>query len=160
MKFLEVEIDEIIFRRLVITALILIVLYMAISMSSILILKNYTLGPDTSANDEGINTKVDSLEGIGSKKIEITGWAYREGDKIETINSNFVLKNQDTDQMYLMKTVMEKKDTLEGTGYENCGLHAQCLTLGLPKGRYQIYILYRNNNEDILADTLIPFEIK
>lgn len=158
MKFWDIEIDETIFKKIIIACVIFILVYMGINMSSLLIFKSYTIGPNTTVNDEEIRTHIDSLS-AESKKIEITGWAYKEGDKIETVNSSFVIKNQETGKMYLMRTKMEHKESLESLGYEEAGMHAQCLTIGLPKGKYQIFVLYRNNNEDILADTLIPFEI-
>ncbi len=158
MKFLDIEINEMIYKRLILAIIILIIVYMAFTMSTLLVFKTYTLGPSTSENDETIRTHIDSLI-VDNKKIEITGWAYKEGQTVEMVNSNFILKNQDTGKMYLMKTVMEKNASLAEIGCGNAGLHAQCLRLGLPKGKYQIFVLYRNDGEDILADTLIPFEI-
>lgn len=158
MNFLDVEIDEALFKKLVIASLVLICVYMAFTMSSLLVFKTYTLGANTSANDETIKTHIDSIL-VDKKKIEITGWAYDEDEPIQIFNSNFVIKNQETDKMYLMRTSMEKKEELEPLGYANAGMHSQCLRLGLPKGKYQIYVLYKNDGKDILADTLIPFEI-
>lgn len=159
MEFLNIEIDEAMFKKLIISSFILIFVYMAFTMSSFLIFKSYTLGPNTSVNDEEIRTHIDSLD-VEKKKIEITGWAYKEGDRIGKINSSFVIKNQETGKMYLMRTKAYNNHNLNGTGYEEAGIHAQCLLIGLPKGKYQIFVLYRNNDQDILADTLIPFEIK
>lgn len=159
MKFLDIEIDEKLFKKIIIGCVIFIVIYMAFTMSSLLIFKSYTLGPNTSVNDEDINTHIDVLE-ISRKKLEIAGWAYKEGEKIEKVNCSYVIKNQDTGKMYLMRTKMEKNKNISDEGYEDAGIHAQCLLFGIPKGKYQILVLYRNNNEDILADTLIPFEIK
>ena len=158
MEFLNFEINEKTFRNIAIGIGIIIIIYMAFTMNSLVVLKSYSLGATTSVNDEEIRTHIDSLD-VGQKKIEITGYAYKEGESIESVDSYFVLKNQDNEKMYLMKTVMEKKQELKEIGCENAGLHAQCMLFGLPKGRYQIMVLYRNNNEDILADTLIPFEI-
>lgn len=158
MEFLNFEINEKTFRNIAIGIGVIIIIYMAFTMNSLVVLKSYSLGATTSVNDEEIRTHIDSLD-VGPKKIEITGYAYKEGESIKSVDSYFVLKNQDNEKMYLMKTVMEKKQELKEIGCENAGLHAQCMLFGLPKGRYQIMVLYRNNNEDILADTLIPFEI-
>lgn len=159
MKFLDIEIDEKLFKKLIIVAIVFIIVYMAFTMSSLLIFKSYTLGPNTSVNDEEIRTHIDILE-PSSKKLEIAGWAYKDGEEIKTVNSNFVIKHQETGKMYLMKSKMYKNTNLQEEMYQLGGLHAQCLTIGIPKGGYQILVLYRNNNEDILADTLITFEIK
>ena len=59
-----------------------------------------------------------------------------------------------------MKSKMYRNKNIQEEMYQLGGLHAQCLTIGIPKGQYQILVLYRNNNQDILADTLITFEIK
>ena len=159
MKFLDIEIDEKMFKKLIIVAIIIIIVYMAFTMSSLLIFKSYALGPNTSVNDEEIRTHIDILE-VSKKKLEIAGWAYKEGDKIETVNSNYVIKHQETGKMYLMRSKMEQNTNVEEKMYELGGLHAQCLLIGIPKGEYQILVLYRNNDEDILADTLITFEVK
>ncbi len=101
---------------------------------------------------------IDLLEPKG-KKIEIAGWAYKEGDKITTVNANYVLKNQETGKMYLMRTKMEENINLSDPDVKMAGLHAQCLLIGIPKGKYDIYVLYRNAEEDILANTLISVDI-
>lgn len=159
MKFLDIEIDGKIYKRLIIIAIVFIIVYMAFTMSSLLIFKSYTLGPNTSVNDEDIRTHIDILE-PSSKKLEIAGYAYKEGEEIKTVNSNFVIKHQETGKMYLMSSKMYENKNVEDEKYMFGGIHAQCLTIGIPKGQYQIFVLYRNNNEDILADTLITFEIK
>lgn len=159
MEFWNVEINEKIFKRLIIAVLVFILVYMGFTMSSLLICKSYKIGENTSENDEKIRTHIDSISSE-TKKIEITGWAYKEGEETETANSSFVIKHQESGRMYLMRTQMKETETLDNLGYSHGGLHAQCLTLGLPKGTYQIFILYKNNDENILADTLIPFEIK
>ena len=158
MEFWNVEINETIFKKLIATVIIFIVVYMAFNMSSLLIFKSYKLGKNTSTNDENIRTHIDLLS-VGNKKLELTGWVYKEGEKTEISDSSFVIKNQDTGKMYLMRTKIEENETLENLGYSHGGLHAQCLLFGLTKGKYQIHILYKNNGNDILADTLIPFEI-
>ena len=159
MKFLDIEMNEKLFKKLMIAAIVLIVVYMAFTMSSLLIFKSYTLGSNTSVNDEKIRTHIDILE-PSSKKIEIAGWAYKEGEAIKTVNSNFVIKHQETGKMYMMKSKMYKNTNIQEEMYQLGGLHAQCLTIGIPKGQYQILVLYQNNSENILADTLITFEVK
>ena len=44
MNFLDIEIDEALFKKLVIASLVLICIYMAFTMSSMLVFKTYTLG--------------------------------------------------------------------------------------------------------------------
>jgi hypothetical protein len=159
MEFLNIEINEVRFKKILVVSIILIIVYLAFTMSSLLVFKSYTLGPNTSVNSENINTHIDVLEAEG-KKIEIAGWAYKEGEAIGTVKSSYVLKNQETGKMYLMRTQMEENINIEEEEHKMAGIHAQCLLFGIPKGWYDIYVLYQNDSEDILAFTLISVEIK
>lgn len=159
MDFLDIEINEQLIKKIIIAVIIILVMYLAMTMSSLLIFKSYTLGPNTSVNGEEINTHIDLLESEG-KKVEISGWAYKEGDEIGTVKCNYVLKNQETGKMYLMRTKMEENiNLLDDEEHKMAGLHAQCLKFGVPKGWYDIYVLYQNDGEDILAFTLISVEL-
>ena len=158
MNFLDLEIDGKIYIRILIIFIVLMITFLALIMSSLLIFNSYKLGPNTSVNDEQINTHIDILEKDG-KKLEIAGWAYKEGEAIGYVNSNYVIKNQETGKMYLMRTQMEENGNIQEEEHKMAGLHAQCLLFGLPKGSYDIYVLYRNDKEDILANTSITVEI-
>lgn len=160
MDFLNIEINEKIFVRILIVSIVVVIMFLALTMSSLLVFKSYELGPNTSIdNHELINTHIDLLE-PSSKKIEIAGWAYKEGEPIGTVNCNYVLKNQETGKMYLMRTQMEENINITEEEHKLAGIHAQCLTFGIPKGMYDIYVLYQNDSEDILSFTLISTEIK
>lgn len=162
MEFLNIEINEKLFIKILAVSIIMVIVYLAFTMSSLLIFKSYTLGPNTSVNDENINTHIDLLEPSpkkNPKKLEISGWAYKEGEAIGTVNSNYVLKNQETGKMYLMRTQMEENINIKEEEHKMAGLHAQCLLFGIPKGMYDIYVLYQNDGEDILAFTLISVEL-
>ncbi len=166
MEFLNIEINEKFFIKILVISIALVITYMAFTMSSLLIFKSYTLGPNTSVTSiepehstefvpEGkISAHIDLLE-VDSKKIEIAGWMFVEGQELKTFNSSFVLKNQETGKMYLMRTQMEDNINLVDEEHKPYGIHAQCLLFGIPKGRYDIYVLYRNNDEDMLVNTLI-----
>lgn len=158
MDFLDIEITEKIYIKTLIVLIIALIIYLALTMSSLLIFKSYTLGANTSVNDEEINTHIDLLEPQG-KKIEISGWAYKEGDEISTVNANYVLKHQETGKMYLMRTKMEENINLSDPEIKQAGLHAQCLLFGIPSGRYDICVLYKNGEEDILANTSIYVDL-
>lgn len=158
MDFLDIEINEKLFIRILIVSIIAVIIYLALTMSSLLIFKSYKLGPNTSTNDEEINTHIDLLE-PSNKKIEISGWAYKEGEAIGKVKCNYVLKNQETGKMYLMRTQMEENINIKEEEHKMAGLHAQCLLFGMPKGMYDIYVLYQNDSEDILSFTLISVEL-
>ncbi len=59
MDFLNIEITENRFKILLIASLIFIFVYMAFTMSSLLVFKSYKLGAHTSVNDEEIRTHID-----------------------------------------------------------------------------------------------------
>lgn len=158
MKFLDIEITKKLYIKILIISLIAIVVLMALTMSSLLVFKSYTLGIDTVVNDEGMNMHIDILE-HDSKKVEIAGWAYYEGEKLGKVNSNYVLENQETRKMYLMRTKMEENINITDEEYKLSGMHAQCLTFGIPKGIYNIYVLYNSSNKNILANTSIQVEL-
>lgn len=158
MEFLNIEITEKLYIKILIISIALIIVYLGLTMSSLLIFKSYSLGPNTSVNDEGINMHIDSLEAKG-KKIEISGWAYKEGESITSVNSNYVLKHKESGKMYLMRTKMEENINLTDEDIKMAGLHAQCLLFGIPSGTYDICVLYQNGEEDILANTLISVDI-
>ena len=158
MEFLNIEITEKLYIKILIISIALIIVYLGLTMSSLLIFKSYSLGPNTSVNDEGINMHIDSLEAKG-KKIEISGWAYKEGESITSVNSNYVLKHKESGKMYLMRTKMEENINLTDEDIKMAGLHAQCLLFGIPSGTYDICVLYQNGEEDILANTLISVDL-
>lgn len=143
--------------KILVVSIILLIIYLAFVMSSFLFIKPYSLGAETSVDDQKIVTHIDVLEKDG-KKLEIAGYAYEDGVPLETINSSFVIKNQETGKMYRMRTQMEDNINVP-EDYRQAGIHAQCFLLGIPKGTYDIYVLYKNNNNDILTYTLISFDI-
>lgn len=159
MDILNIEIDKKTFIKILVISIVLIIVYLALTMSSLLVFKSYKLGPNTTVNDEKINMHIDVLETNGGKKLEIAGWAYKEDEELKSINSNYVIRNQENGKMYLMKTKMEENINITEEKYKKAGLHAQCLLFGIPKGRYDIYVLYRNGENDILANTLIWVDI-
>ena len=166
MNFLDIEINEKLIVKILIVSVAFVITYLAFTMSSLLVFKSYKLGPNTSVTsiepqnatefvpDGEISAHIDLLE-VDSKKIEIAGWMFIEGQELKTFNSSFVHKNQETGKMYLMRTQMEDNINLVEEEHKPYGIHAQCLLAGIPKGRYDIYVLYRNNNEDMLVNTLI-----
>ena len=102
MDFLDLEIDKSTFIKILISLLICILIYIALTMSSLLIFKSYKLGPNTSVEENVLHTHLDVLE-ISNKKIEIAGWAYKDGEPLGDVNSNYVLRNKETGKMYYYK---------------------------------------------------------
>lgn len=171
MEFLNIEINQSRYIKILAVSIIVVIVYLALTMSSLLVCKSYTLGPNTTVismdpdnNVENVkegelSTHIDLIDPT-PKTIEISGWAFIEGAELNSINSNYVLKNQETGKMYLMRTQMENNINLVEEKHKKAGLHARSLSIGIPKGMYDIYVQYQNDGEDILAFTLISFELK
>lgn len=172
MGFLNTEINKSLYIKILIVSIVLVIVYLALTMSSLLICKSYTLGRNTEVlsiepensieyvDDGKISAHIDLIEHEkNGKTIEISGWAFREGADLNSINASYVLKHQETGKMFLMRTQMEENINLVEDEHKKAGLHARSLVLGMPKGAYDIYVLYHNNGEDILAFTLISFEL-
>ena len=159
MDFLDIEITGKRYIKILIVLIILVIIYLALTMSSLLIFKSYKLGPNTSVEENVLHTHLDVLE-ISNKKIEIAGWAYKDGEPLGDVNSNYVLRNKETGKMYLMRTKMVENGNIQNEEYKLAGMHAQCLLVGVPKGQYEIMVLYKNGDNDILTSTNIEREIK
>lgn len=159
MEFLNLEIDKKTFIKILVAFCVAIVIYMILTYSSLLIFKSYTLGENTLFEEEVLNTHIDVLE-ISGKKVEIAGWAYKEGEELDTVNSNYVLRHKESGKMYLMRTKMVENGNITDEEYKSAGMHAQCLLIGAPSGVYEILVLYQNGENDILTSILIEREIK
>ncbi len=172
MDFLDTEINKSLYIKILIVSIVLVIVYLALTMSSLLICKSYILGPNTEVisidpensvedvDDGEISAHIDLIEHEkNGKTVEISGWTFREGSELNSVNSSYVLKHQETGKMYLMRTQMEENINLVEDEHKKAGLHARSLVFGMPKGAYDIYVRYNNNGEDILVFTLISFEL-
>lgn len=128
---------------------------------SFLTYKSFTLEENTivaDINEENMNVHIDVLENNGTT-VEIAGWAYKENEKIKTINCSYVLKNQETGEMYILRTRHEENTNVP-EDYEISGIHARFIIGNLASGRYDIYVLYKNNGtNNILAKTGIYLDV-
>ena len=73
--------------------------------------------------------------------------------------SYYILKNEQTGKMYKLKTKMEQRGNFKGTGVEFSGMHSQAITLFIEKGKYNLYIWYDNNDENVFLKTDKEIEI-
>lgn len=165
MNFLETEVNKKSYIKILCAFIILIVIILIIYYASLLIAKPLTLDEDAVIADIGeanMNVHIDKLvHEQGDNKAEIFGWAYKEGEQITTIYCNYALKNQETGEMYILKTRHEENLNVPEE-YSNSGIHTRFLTFGIKKGRYDIYVFYRNNNSTlnkIFAKTGIHIDI-
>jgi len=156
MKFLDREIDEDLFKKLIVLAVALIFLYVVFTLISYSMVKPFKISSNTITNSKEIVSEI-SIIYQGSVRLELKGWAYKEGQSIETFESYFILKNEENNKMYSLKTQMEEIDELklveETFDCSKGGMYSQGFLLGLEKGVYDICILYKNDSENILANT-------
>lgn len=162
MKFLETEINEKIFKKTAIFFLILIFIFAFLILIQYSVLKPFELDKRTDIDVEDIAAGV--VVEQGSRMLELSGYAYKKGQKIEVFDSNFVIKNIETGKMYLLDTSMEKNHDLMAVDGEydcsNAGMRAKAFIIGLRPGIYEICIIYNNDGEDIFKTTGVNIEIK
>lgn len=159
---LDFEIDEKVFKKLLIIGVVFIIIYLTITFFSFAIPRVYRMDKDTVEDVQGtVQTGINILH-RGSMRLELSGWAYKQGQSIERFESYFILKNKENGRMYLLNCQMEQMPELQFVdGYHclNCGLHSQSIVLGLKNGDYDLYILYKNDNENLLVNTDVVVEI-
>lgn len=160
MKLLDLEVNQKNYIKILVFCIVIVLVILAIYYISLLTYKPFTLEEGTSIadiNEQNMNVHIDILERQG-KKVEIAGWAYKENEKIKTINSNYVLKNQETGKMYILRTRYEENINVPEE-YKISGLHSRFVLGNLSNGRYDIYVLYKNNDNNILAKTGVYLDV-
>ena len=137
MNISETEINEKLFKKIMIVFLVLIFVFVGILLVQYSVLKPYKLGESTVIDKGEIVQGV--VVGQGNRMVEISGYAYKKGQKIERFNSDFVLKNVETEKMYRLETSMEKNhDLMNVDGKYDCsnaGMRSKAFIVGL-KERY------------------------
>ena len=154
--WLNVEINEKMYKRLLIIGICVMIGYLTITFVSFAIPKRYVMKEGTVLDTEKtVQNGIDHLH-RGIFALEISGWAYQEGQGVETFNSSFILKNRETEKMYLIRTGVKDVPELQFVDGKNClkcGLTSRSLVFGMKKGCYDLYILYQNNDENLLVNT-------
>lgn len=151
---LDIEVNQKNYIKILGICILIVFIILVFCYFSLLTYKTYTLEEETIVADifeQDMNTHIDVLEKHG-KKVEIAGWAYKENETIRSIDSNYVLKNQETGEMYILRTKNEDNINVPEE-YEMSGIHSRFLLGNMPSGRYDIYVLYKNNNNNILSKT-------
>lgn len=160
MKLLDLEVNQKNYTVILCICVILVFIILALYYVSLLTYKNYSLEEGTKVidiDDKDIVVHIDILEKQG-KKVEIAGYAYNNKEKIKTINSNYVLKNQETGNMIILRTRYEDNINVPEE-YKKSGLHSRFILGNLPSGRYDIYVLYKNNSNNVLAKTGVYLDV-
>ena len=151
MDFLDKEIDKNLCIKYLLTISVFILVLIILSAIEMLIPKRFNKDIKISDSDE----YVVNIENLNNSKIKlsISGYAFKGPDAIERYNSYYILKNEQTGKMYKLKTKMEQRGNFKGTGVEFSGMHSQAITLFMKKGKYNLYIWYDNNDENVLLKT-------
>ncbi len=160
MNLLNLEVNQKRYIKILCICILLVFIIIVVYYASLLTYKPFNLEEGTviaDINEQDMNVHIDILE-KQSSKVEIAGWAYKEGENIKTINSNYVLCNEETGKMYILRTRYEKNINVPEK-YKLSGLHSRFIIGNLPTGRYDIYVFYKNNNNNILAKTGIYLDV-
>lgn len=162
-KLIDTEVDEKLFKKLVLTAIIAIVIIVIILFLNNGLLRSYKAPSEeeqTGKQDEVVFT-IDKVD-VSRKYIGIEGWAYKKGRRIDYFKNRFVIRNEETKECKALKTQMKIINELYLIDYQyDCtrsGMIAKGIALGLKKGKYQVLIEYRNDGENILVETGKFFE--
>lgn len=155
-SWLDVEIEGKVYKKIMIAGIVICIVYLLITFMSFALPRVYHLDKNTKMDTE--HTVKNGILNLyrGSLRLEISGWAYKEGQSIETFKSSFILKNRENEKMYLLKTGLELVEENQFVnGYEclKSGLKSESIVLGLPNAGYDLYILYQNDGENLLVDT-------
>ena len=160
--WLNFEIDEKNYKRLLIIGIVIIIAYLAITYMSLSIPRIYRMDKETVVDTESlVKTGINSVH-RGKLRLKLSGWAYKEGQAVESFDSSYVLKNKENGKMYIIKAAMMQVPELQdvnGNSCLNCGLESQSIVLGLQDGIYEIHILYQNDNENLLVNSGIEVDI-
>ena len=160
--WLNFEINEKNYKKILIIGIVIILIYLIITFITFAIPSIYHMEKNTVEDTQGvIKTDVNGLY-RGSFKLQISAWAYKEGQDLKTFDNYFILKSKANGKMYKIraakKTVPELQ-FVDGYNCLNCGMEAQSIVLGLQDGDYELYILYKSDNENMLVDTGVNIEL-
>lgn len=159
MNLLELEVNQKNYIKILCVCIILVIVIVALNYISLLSCKKFVLESDTviaDVGEEDMNVHIDILA-HEENKVEIVGWAYKVDEEIRTINSIYILKNRGTGDLYSVRTRHEKNLNVPEV-YSRAGLHSRFIT-NLDSGTYDIYVLYKNNDNNVLAKTGVHIDI-
>ncbi len=161
MEFLDLEINQKNYIRILILNIAIVFAILGIYYITLLFPKNYIPEEATKVvafeEEKDLIVHIDSLS-PPSSKIEIFGYAYREDESVTTVDCSYVLRNSSSGKMYLLKTIHEKSVNVPEV-YPYAGMHTRFMTAFMENGNYEICVLYKNNENNVLKDTGIRFDI-
>lgn len=161
MEFLDLEINQKNYIKILVLCIVLVLLILGIYYITLLVPKNFIPEETTKVvvfeEEKDLIVHIDSLS-PQRKKVEIFGYAYRQDESVDTVDCSYVLRNSSSGKMYLVKTIYEKSVNVPEV-YPYAGMHTRFMTIGMEKGNYEICVLYKNNENNVLKDTGIRVDI-
>lgn len=110
---LDFEMNEKNFKKVLIVGIIIVICYLMITVVSFALPRIYLLEKNTILDTDGtVKCGIDILY-RGRFKLEISGWAYKEGENLERSESYFILKSQETGRMYILQAETEQVPELQ-----------------------------------------------
>ncbi len=159
----NIEINEKIYKKLLIIGMIVMIAYVLITFLYFSVPRIYRMNPNTKIDMTGSVKNGVNLLKRGKATLEISAWAYREGQSVQTCKSCLILKSQETGRMYQLQTDIKEVPELQVVeGKYDClqsGIYAKSIVLGLKDGNYDLLILYQNDQENVLVNTEVVVEI-
>ena len=116
---------------------------------------------DTFAMDENttINYSIDDIQ-YNSSYIVINGWCFKQGENLVVVRNNFLLRDTETQDFYRIQSAAEERGDItahfnDGFNYDHCGLQGKVskAKLDLLNHKYEIYILYQSDGNNIVVNT-------
>ncbi len=119
---------------------------------------------DIQAATGGYLSGVDRVSEDHTGYITISGWAFKEGESIETVNVKVLLQDTLTGKFYQLGTSYVERSDVQAMmntdeyDYTSCGYCASVRKSALKGDRtYHIFLQYCNNGENTLIDTTKEF---
>ena len=156
-KILDFEVDDKSFKIICAIGIIAILLFCLALYLEIGTMRNYKI-PENMALDENVEIVFTINEvNVSTKYVEISGWAYKKGQNIGGFDNRFVIQNVETKEYKALHTDMTYVGELfsvdEKYDCRRAGMYAKSIAISLKKGKYKIFIEYKNDGESILVDT-------
>ena len=120
--------------------------------------ENELLVDNFSTDTRGFLFNLDEVVNDGSFLL-IDGWACRQNEEIKKVLCWVVLKDIKENKYFKISTLLVKRSDVtqainDGVNYDNSGFTAKINKSLLKKNtQYQIYILYLNNDNQVLINT-------
>ncbi|CAG9713315.1 conserved hypothetical protein [Clostridium neonatale] len=116
-------------------------------------------------NEESIEYYIDNVR-QSDNTIQIIGWVIKRGESIKRVDTNILLKDLETNEVFKINTRMNKRENLneafnDGNNYMYGGFFSKVFKRKLNSNHeYEILILYNNNDNNILINTNQTIKLK